>query len=101
VIQQRLERHRDPAAVAAALRAIPRTRAFAEVEALAAISVPTLVVGSRDRVDPDHPLATAERYAGVIPDARLIIEGPSESPIAWRGGSLSAAILEHLATVDA
>ena len=101
VIQQRLERHRDPAAVATALREIPRTRAFDQIEALAAISVPTLVVGSRDRVDPDHPLAIAERYAGVIPNARLITEGASESPIAWRGGSLSAAILEHLAGVDA
>jgi pimeloyl-ACP methyl ester carboxylesterase len=96
VIQQRIERHLHPRAVAEALRRIPRTAAFDGVDALAGIDVPTLVVGSRDRVDPDHPLATAERYAEVIPGARLVVEGPEESPLAWRGGALSTAILEHV-----
>jgi len=97
VIQQRIERHLHPSAVAEALRRIPRTAAFEGVDALAGIAAPTLVVGSRDRVDPDHPLAIAERYAEVIPDARLVVEGPEESPLAWRGGALSTAILEHVA----
>jgi pimeloyl-ACP methyl ester carboxylesterase len=96
VIAQRLARHEHPEAVADALRSIPRSSAFAGLDALADIAVPTLVVGSRDESDPDHPLAVAERYAATIPDARLIVEEPGESPLAWRGGTLSAAIAGHL-----
>jgi pimeloyl-ACP methyl ester carboxylesterase len=97
VILQRMARHEHPAAVAAALRGIPRSAAFDGLEALAALSVPTLVVGSRDDADPDHPLAVAEEYAGRIPGARLLVEGEGESPLAWRGGALSRAILELVA----
>ena len=83
--------------MAAALRGIPRTAAFDGLEALAALSVPTLVVGSRDDADPDHPLAVAEEYARRIPGARLLVEDEGESPLAWRGGALSKAILELVA----
>lgn len=96
VMQQRMERHLHPQAVADALRTTPRTAAFDGVEALASIRVPTLVVGSRDVVDPDHPLHIAERYAATIPGARLVVEDEGESPLAWRGGALSQAILEHI-----
>jgi pimeloyl-ACP methyl ester carboxylesterase len=96
VILQRLGRHRHPEAVADALRAVPRDAAFAGMDALAGVSVPTLVVGSRDATDPDHPLAVAAEYARAIPGASLIVEAEEESPLAWRGGALSAAILEFL-----
>lgn len=96
VIQQRLERHAAPDDLALALRSIPRTAAFDGVSALAGIAAPTLIVGSRDRVDPDHPLAIAELYAESIPGARLVVEDEGESPLAWRGGALSSVILEHL-----
>ena len=96
VILQRIARHEHPDAVAAALRGIPRTAAFDGLEALADLAVPTLIVGSRDGADPDHPLAVAEEYARRIPGARLLVEGEDESPLAWRGGALSTAILEHL-----
>ena len=96
VIAQRLARHRHPEAVADALRATPRSTAFDGIDALAEIGAPTLVVGSRDGPDPDHPLAVANTWAKRIPDAAFIIEGPDESPLAWRGGSLSAAILDFL-----
>ena len=56
VIRQRLARHAHPAAVADALRGIPRTAAFDGLEPLERLAVPTLVVGSRDEVDPGHPL---------------------------------------------
>ena len=56
-------------------------------------AVPTLIVGSRDGADPDHPLAVAEEYARRIPDARLAVEEEGESPLAWRGGALSREIL--------
>jgi pimeloyl-ACP methyl ester carboxylesterase len=93
VIRQRLARHEHPAAVAAALRGIPRSAAFDGLDALSALAVPTLVVGSRDDADPDHPLATAREYAQRIPSARLVVEAEGESPLAWRGGALSKAIL--------
>ena len=93
VILQRLGRHAHPDAVAQALRGIPRTAAFDGLDALAGISAPTLVVGSRDAADPDHPLEVAEEYARRIPGARLAVEEPGESPLAWRGGALSREIL--------
>ena len=93
VILQRLGRHAHPDAVAQALRGIPRTAAFDGLGALAAIAAPTLIVGSRDAADPDHPLEVAEEYARRIPGARLVVEEPGESPRAWRGGALSREIL--------
>jgi pimeloyl-ACP methyl ester carboxylesterase len=65
---------------------------------LAAIAVPTVVVGSRDEADPGHPLAVAQRYAREIPGAELVVEdegpptAPARSPIAWQGGRLSRVI---------
>lgn len=99
VILQRMARHRHPDAVADALRWIPRSAAFEGMEALARLRVPTLVVGSRDDTDPDHPLAVAEEYARLIPGARLVVEREGESPLAWRGGSLSKEILAALEDV--
>ena len=95
-IRQRLERHRHLEAVAAALRIVPRSRPFEGIEALERVAVPTLVVGSRDEVDPDHPYEVAKLYAARIPDAELISEEPGESPLAWRGARLSAAIADFL-----
>ncbi|WP_217913014.1 alpha/beta fold hydrolase [Miltoncostaea marina] len=97
VILQRLGRHADPHALADALRATPRSAAFDGMESLERIAAPTLVVGSRDEVDPDHPLAVAEEYARRIPGARLVVEAPGESPLAWRGGALSKELLPLLA----
>jgi pimeloyl-ACP methyl ester carboxylesterase len=92
VILQRLARHAHPGAVADALRAIPRSAAFDGMEALERIAAPTMVIGSRDDVDPDHPVAVAEEYVRRIPGARYAIEDPGESPLAWRGGALSRAL---------
>ncbi len=97
VIRQRVGRHVEPAATAAALRATPRTAAFDGLEGLETIAAPTLVVGSRDDADPDHPLEVARTWADRIPNAALMVEEEGESPLAWRGGALSAAILAHLA----
>jgi pimeloyl-ACP methyl ester carboxylesterase len=96
---QRMSRHEHPDAVAEALRWIPRSAAFDGMAALEELRVPTLVVGSRDDTDPDHPLAVAEEYARLIPGARLVVEEPGQSPLAWRGGSLSKEILASLAQV--
>jgi pimeloyl-ACP methyl ester carboxylesterase len=97
VMRQRIARHAHPEAVAAALRVVPRSRAFAGLEALRAVRVPTLLVASRDEMDPEHPLYVAEGYAEMIPGATLVVDAPGESPLAWRGGTLSRRILEFLA----
>lgn len=96
-LRQRLERHRDLRPVADALRVVPYSRAFERMESLDGLDVPTLVVGSRDDGDPEHPLAVAHEYARRLPCSRLIVEEDGESPLAWRGAQLSRAIAEFLA----
>lgn len=96
VARQRLERHRHLPAVADALRAVPRSTPFDGLDALAAIEVPALVVGSRDDADPGHPLPVAQAWAEHLPDAELAVEEPGASPLAWQGAQLSRAILEFL-----
>jgi pimeloyl-ACP methyl ester carboxylesterase len=96
VIRQRLAAHEHPEAVADALETVPRSRPFERMDELAGIAVPTVVVASRDEVDPGHPLALAERYAATIPSAELKVEDggpPVRSPIAWQGGQLSKLLL--------
>jgi pimeloyl-ACP methyl ester carboxylesterase len=104
VLRQRLAAHEHPLAVADALEAVPRSYPFERVEQLAALAIPTVVVGSRDEADPGHPLAVAERYAATIPGAQLVVEdaGPTlRSPIAWQGGQLSRVIAELAARTHA
>ncbi len=100
VVRQRLSAHEHPEAVADALEVVSRSRPFEDFAELSAVTVPTVVVASRDEVDPGHPLAVAERYAQAIPGAMLTVEEegpPLRSPIAWQGGQLSKVLLELLA----
>jgi pimeloyl-ACP methyl ester carboxylesterase len=100
VLRQRLGAHEHPLAVADALEAVPRSHPFERIEELRMLTVPTVLVGSRDEADPGHPLAVVERYAEAIPDAQLVVEeagvggDPIRSPIAWQGGQLSRVIAE-------
>ncbi len=94
VLRQRLSAHEHPEAVADALREVPRSRAFGSWEELSRLDLPVTVVASRDEADPEHPFATAERYAEAIPGARLESEEPGKSPLAWQGGQLSRVIAE-------
>jgi pimeloyl-ACP methyl ester carboxylesterase len=103
VLRQRMLAHEHPAAVADALEVVPRSRPFEDFAALAAISVPTVVIASRDEADPGHPLAVGERYARTLPGAKLVVEDagpPQRSPIAWQGGQLSKVLLELAARVE-
>jgi pimeloyl-ACP methyl ester carboxylesterase len=95
-IRQRIERHRHPEAVAAALRVVPRSTAFDGPDALGDVDAPTLVVASRDELDPEHPYSVAEAYVERIRDAELVTEREGESPLAWRGARLSRAIIAFL-----
>jgi pimeloyl-ACP methyl ester carboxylesterase len=94
VLRQRLSAHEHPQAVADALRAVPRSRPFERLEALAGIEAPTAVVASRDEADPEHPFALGRVYAERIAGARLVTEAPGESPLAWQGGRLSKVIAD-------
>lgn len=94
VTRQRLGQHEHLDAVADALRAVPRSRPFDTVDELSAISVPVIVVASSDEPDPGHPQAVGEAYAEAIPGARLILDEPGRSPIAWQGSQLSKLIAE-------
>jgi pimeloyl-ACP methyl ester carboxylesterase len=92
VIRQRLALHEHPRALADALQVVPRSRPFAAVEDLSAISAPTAVVVSGDEADPGHPRAVGLRYAAAIPGAELVEDQPGRSPIAWQGSQLSQVI---------
>ncbi len=94
VLYQRLSAHRRLDALADALRIVPRSRPFERLDELAGIEAPTIVVADRDEADPGHPLAVGEAYAATIPGARLVVEEPGRSPIAWQGGQLSKLIAE-------
>lgn len=97
VLRQRLAAHEHPLAVADALERVPRSRPFEAIADLRGISVPTLLVASRDEADPGHPLHVGELWASTIAGARLLVEdpgSPARSPIAWQGGQLSQAIAE-------
>jgi 3-oxoadipate enol-lactonase len=95
-IRQRIERHRHPEAVADALRVVPRSKAFDGPYALEEVQAPTLIVASRDELDPEHPYSVSAAYAERIRDAELVVEGEGESPLAWRGTRLSRAVIAFL-----
>ena len=88
--------HRNPAAVAEALREVPRSAPFLSLDELRSIDVPTLVVGSHDEADPAHPLSTARDWADTIPDSRFVVEEEGDPPLSWQGGRLSRVIAEFL-----
>ena len=94
VLRQRMALHADLGAVADAIQGVPRSRPFESMSELGAISVPAVVVASRDEADPGHPLAVGEAWAAAIPGARLLTEEPGRSPLAWQGGQLSRVIAE-------
>lgn len=100
VLRQRLSAQEHPGAVADALEVVPRSRPFEDMAELASLTMPTLVVASRDEADPTHPLAVGERYARAIPGAKLAVEDagvgghPISSPLAWQGGQLSKLLAE-------
>ncbi|MEI7889404.1 MAG: alpha/beta hydrolase [Actinomycetes bacterium] len=91
---QRLRQHADLGALSDALKCVPRSQPFASWETLNALTVPTTVVGSLDSSDPGHPLETARKWSDELPGADFVVEAEGESPIAWRGASLSRLVTE-------
>jgi 3-oxoadipate enol-lactonase len=90
--RERMERHRHPEALVAALQELPRSRPFETMAELETLAVPALVVASHDAADPGHPYAVAQDYAERIPGARMVSEPEGQSPLAWQGGRLSREI---------
>jgi len=90
--RERMLLHRHPAALAEALRQVPRSRPFESMDELDSLQVPALVVASHDAADPGHPREVAAAHAEHLPRARLIGEEEGESPLAWQGGKLSREI---------
>lgn len=95
--RERIERHRHPEALVAALRQVSRSRPFGALSELEAIRAPALVVASHDDADPGHPRHVAEAYARLMPAARLVGEAEGESPLAWQGGRLAREIADFCA----
>jgi 3-oxoadipate enol-lactonase len=98
-VRQRMERHDHLQEVAHALRQVPRSPAWDGLDALEQVRVPVLVVGSRDQMDPMHPLSIAEEYARRLPNAELLVEEEGKSPLAWQGARLSGAIADFFERV--
>jgi len=94
VIRQRLSLHEHPEAVADAMRALARSRAFQALSELERIAAPTVVVASHDEADPDHPYTVGQAWAEAIRGARLASEEPGHSPLAWQGGRIARLIDE-------
>jgi pimeloyl-ACP methyl ester carboxylesterase len=90
--RERMQLHRHPAALARAIRELPRSIPFDGPAELESLDLPALVVASHDEADPGHPHAVAEAWAERLPRAELVGEEPGSSPLAWQGGRLSRAI---------
>jgi pimeloyl-ACP methyl ester carboxylesterase len=97
--RQRMERHEHPDAVAQALRQVPHSAHWDGLDRLTQLDIPVLIVGSRDEVDAMHPLAVALEYERRLPRGELVVEEAGESPLAWQGARLSAAIGDFLERV--
>jgi 3-oxoadipate enol-lactonase len=97
--RERMSRQQHLAALAEALRQVPRSRPFDSLDDLRALEVPALVVASHDEADPGHPYAAAAAYAEALPQAQLVSEAKGESPLAWQGGKLARALAAFYAKV--
>ena len=97
--RQRMERHGNPEAVAAALREVPSSVAWKGLEPLEHLDLPVLIVGSRDEADSLHPLGVAQEYERKLPQAELVVEEAGKSPLAWQGARLSGVIGDFLERV--
>ena len=94
ITRERIALHKDPKALAEALRELPRSLPFDGIAELESLRCPALVVASRDDADPGHPYDVAAAWAEAIPSAALSVEEEGESPLAWQGGRLSREVAE-------
>lgn len=79
------------------LRSVPRNTAYTRVQELASISVPTLVIGTRN--DPVHPYQLAKRWSRAVPSARFATVPPRDHDPAATSGKLREHVGAHLTSV--
>jgi pimeloyl-ACP methyl ester carboxylesterase len=84
------ERASDPPGFARQLAAIWQARD--RTAAVRTIAAPTLVI--HGEADPLIPVTGGRATAAAIPGARLLVEEPGESPLAWSGSRLSKVIAD-------
>ena len=93
MLRQRLAAHEHPDAVADALRAVPRSRAFEDWDELRELGAADRR-GRRAATTPTRairtPSASATRARSRAPSC--VSEEPGASPLAWQGGQLSKVI---------
>lgn len=90
--RRRLASHRHLAAIGDALEGAMRSRPFDSLAELAAIEAPVLVVGTRDELDPRHPLAVARAYARALRGSRFECEERGQMPLGWGGSRLTSLV---------
>lgn len=76
------------------LRSVPRNTAYSSTAELAALAVPTLVVGT-DR-DPVHPFPIAEEWAAAIRGSRLAVVPPRDDDPARTLAETRGHVADHL-----
>ena len=94
VLRQRLSAHEHPEAVADALDAVPRSRAFEAWDELAELDAADDRRRQPRRGRPRPPVRGRRALREAIPGAELRSEEPGSSPLAWQGGQLSKVIAE-------
>ena len=94
-----IERHTDLDALADAIEGTLDSRPFGSLGELAAIEVPTVVVGSRDDLDTRHPLVIAQSYAAALDGCEFVCEEEGRAPLGWGGRRLMALITGHAQAV--
>jgi len=93
-IRRRMALHGDLLAVADALDCSSDSRPFEYFSDLGKITVPVLVVATRDEPDPLHPLQLARRYVATLPSCELLEDDEGQVPLAWQGGRLSRRLAD-------
>lgn len=81
------------------LRSVPRNRAYLSAQELAAISVPTLVIGTKN--DPVHPYHLAQRWSRAIPGAAFATVPPRDHDPVVTTDKLRERVGAQLAAVKA
>lgn len=81
------------------LRSVPRNKAYTGVAELAAITVPTLVIGTDN--DPVHPYHLAQRWSRAIPGGRFATIPPRDRDPAATAAKQRERVGAHLASVKA
>ena len=94
LVRRRLLLHDDLLAVADSMEGASADRPFEAYADLAAITVPALVVGTRDEFDRRHPYALARAYARALPDSRFVCEEPGRAPLAWSRRKMGPLVVE-------